>query len=71
MLINIKFIHNVGGGVTTRIFFPQGHIEFDTFFLTASCKPLIKKMVQEGVILKDGNIDTEKAIAFANKYEGQ
>lgn len=69
-VLNIKCIRNGVGGATTKVHFPQGRIDFDsTIWFGVNTKPILKRLVAEGVILKDGSIDTKKAIEFSDKYE--
>lgn len=59
------------GGGHTNFFFPKRYIKFDsnTVWFGVDAKPVIKRLIKEGVIMKDGTIDADKAQEFEDKNE--
>jgi hypothetical protein len=55
----------------TKFFFPKRYIKFEStsVWFGVDSKPVIKKLIKEGVIMKDGTIDADKAEEFEKKYE--
>jgi hypothetical protein len=69
MILRVQVDHSQYGGHVS-IEFPQNNISFDSqkILYGMSPKPFLQKLIKQGVLTTEGEINYEKAEQFRNKY---
>lgn len=71
-VLHLSYVrNNPSGGGYTKFFFIQRYIKFEStsVWFGVDSKPVIKRLIKEGVIRKDGSIDADKAQEFEKNNE--